>query len=99
MPDTNIKYQKGLVTSKTSEIEADLNSLLADKAAEYDQILSGFTVSQCDQATALREEIAREKEALSTVVDFYARMLTMIHKASKDVETVEGNYSSAHITG
>jgi len=98
MPDVNIKYKKGIVNTKATEIEADIQSLLKDKAAEYDQILSAFSVSQCDQATALREEINKEKIFLDGLSDFYIQLMTMIRKASKDVDQVENNYAVNHVT-
>ncbi len=98
MPDVNIKYKKGIVDTKATEIEADIQSLLKDKAAEYDQILSAFSVSQCDQATSLREEINKEKIFLDGLADFYTQMMTMIRKASKDVDQVENNYAVNHVT-
>ncbi|MDO4305164.1 MAG: hypothetical protein Q4D94_14770 [Bacillota bacterium] len=98
MSDVNIKYKKGIVDSKTASIEADITTLLGGKASEYDQILSGFTVSQCDHATVLREQIGKEKEMIDALMDFYTTLVTMIHNASKDVEQVESNYAVNHVT-
>lgn len=67
MPDTNIKYTKGIVESKATEIEGNILSLLEDKIKTYDQILSAFSVSKCEQAEQLREEIGVEKLALSAM--------------------------------
>jgi len=98
MPDVNIKYQKGIVNTKAAEIEADIQSLLEDKAAAYEQILSAFSVSQCNQATALRDEIEKEKRFLGSLQSFYTELMDMIRKASKDMDLVEDNYAEAHVT-
>ncbi len=98
MPETNIKYQKGIVDTKATEIESDIQSLLTDKQSEYEQILAAFSISQCDQATALREEIEKEKVFLESIADFYTQMMTMIRKASKDMDKVEDNYAKTHVT-
>jgi len=98
MPDINIKYQKGIVNTKAAEIEADIQSLLEDKAAAYEQILSAFSVSQCDQATALRDEIEKEKRFLGSLQSFYTELMDMIRKASKDMDLVEDNYAETHVT-
>lgn len=98
MPDTNIKYSKGIVESKAAEIEGSILSLLEDKVETYDQILSAFSVSECEQATQLRAEIEMEKLALSGIADFYKTLVTMIRNASKDVDTVEVGYAEKHVT-
>lgn len=98
MPDVNIKYKKGIVDSKTAAIEADIAALLEGKITEYDQILAEFTISQCEQAAALREQIGKEKEIISTLTDFYSTLVMMIHQASRDVEQVEDNYAVEHVT-
>lgn len=98
MPDTNIKYSKETADSKVAEIEENILSLLENKAETYDQILSVFTVSQCKQATSLRDEIEKEKLALAGMADFYKTLITMIKNASKNVNYIESHYAADHVT-
>lgn len=94
----NIKYQDGLVRSRIAEIRGALENQLAQKAADYDQLLTAFSISECEEATALRELISVEKENLEALVDFYTKLLAMILNASNDVKKVEDHYNQQHIT-
>lgn len=98
MPDSNIKYNKGLVDAKSEIIENRIEQLLGGKIEEYDQILSSFSISECDEATALRNEIEMEKAAVNTMAEFYKKLVSMIHNVSRDVEQVENNYAKNHVT-
>lgn len=99
MADVNIKYQKGMVLGKMLVIKKDIESMLIDKAAEYDKILEDFAVSQCDHATELRNQIMLEKNAVNTMADFYQELVLMIGKASNDLDLVEKHYATAHVSG
>lgn len=99
MADVNIKYQKGMVLGKMLVIKSDIDSMLIDKAAEYDKILEGFSVSQCDHATELRNQLMLEKIAVNVIADFYQELVLMIGKASNDLDLVEAHYGAAHVLG
>lgn len=94
----DIKYSKGVVERKTRLIEIKIENLLAKKAEVYDRIITAFCLSDCEQATAVREELGKEKEVLNTIVEFYTELVTMVHNASKDVEETEDGYGKNHVT-
>ena len=99
MPEINMKYKKGLVEQTVSAIEGNIQTLLLDKASEYDSLLAAFSVSKCDHADAIREQVQAEKEAVNLLADFYQKTLAMIKAASHDVDMVEEHYGKTHITG
>lgn len=99
MPDVNIKYQKGMILGKMLVIKSDISSLLIDKAAEYDKILEEFSVSQCDHATQLRNQLILEKNMVNAIADFYEELVLMIGKASNDLDLVEAHYATTHVSG
>lgn len=99
MPDINIKYEKGIVEQKVSEIESNIQSLLIDKASEYDTILENFSVSDCSHADSVREQLRAEKDAVNSLATFYQKTLMMIMAASHDVDMVEEHYGKEHVSG
>lgn len=99
MSGTRIKYKKGLVEGTGFAIERSIQSLLIDKATEYDNLLAAFSKSQCDQATAIRTQLAAERAAVNAIAEFYTQTLTMIKAASKDIDLIEEHYGVEHVTG
>lgn len=93
----DIKYAKGVVDEKTRLIENKIENLLAKKAEEYDRMITAFSLSDCEQATAVRAELNTEKEILNTMAEFYTKLITMIHNASKDVAQAEDEYGKNHV--
>lgn len=99
MAGTNIKYIKGLVEGTSFAIERSIITLLTDKADEYDDILKSFSISSCEHASALREQIKAEKEAVNAIAEFYKDTLALIKLVSNDVEQVEKHYGEdEHLT-
>lgn len=94
-----IKYQKGLVEGTSFAIELSIQSLLTDKASEYDNLLAAFTKSQCDEATAIRTQLAAERAAVNALAEFYKQTLALIRAASNDIDLVEKHYGIEHVTG
>lgn len=98
MPDKDIDYKSSLVISAIEVIRSDIESKLKDSKTEYDTILESFSTSECLQATAVRAFLAKEKEVIDALVDFYTRLLHMIEDAGNDLEATESSYSSPHLT-
>lgn len=96
MPKENIKY-KGATVATGIAIGYMHISRIENKLAEYDNILSGFSVSSSIHAEALRSMIEKEKTLLSAKVDFYKQLLDMLKSASRDLEKTEQDYSSSHV--
>lgn len=98
MASENIKFNSNTTVAKIALISTDLKSKLTDKKTEYDNILAAFSVSECMQATAMRNMIAKEKEFLDEMVNFYTELLIMLKNASGDINKTEQEYSSSGLT-
>lgn len=97
MPDKDINYKSELSSVTIASIKADVQSKLNARLTEYDNILASFSISQCAQATAVRNMILKEKEIINALESFYTNLLTMLQNAGKDLERTEGVYNSSHI--
>lgn len=94
----NIKYEQGKVNSMVTGLNATIAGL-TDKAAQLDTISALLAVSSSDQVTALKEQICAEKKSVTTVVEFYSKMVQMIQMASRDMDQAEAHYAQGHVSG
>ena len=98
MSDKNIIYKASQASTTLSTIQYGIQSKLSDKKMEYDAVLAAFTDSDCMQATAVRNMIAKEKESLDALVSFYSQVLTMLRDACSDIDKTEEAFSGPHLT-
>lgn len=86
------------MAGKILGLNTGIDSLLVNKAMEYDKILADFSVSECDHATALREQLAKEQETVNTLAMFYKSLISMLAAASADLDLIEEHFSKEHVT-
>ncbi len=99
MDGMNIKYEKGMVETKSGEISEYIEQNLAGKAAEYDSIGELLSISKGEVTEALKSELNAEKQAVLELAEFYKKVLEMIKKASNNLEEVETHYGNDHLGG
>ncbi len=97
MPKENINYKGVVVATGIAAGYMLIQSGLENKLPEYDNILTGFSVSSSIHAEALRSMIEKEKARLNATIDFYKQLLDMLQSASRDLEKTEQDYSSSHV--
>ncbi|MBR5798742.1 MAG: hypothetical protein IKY23_01640 [Lachnospiraceae bacterium] len=98
MSDKNMIYQSIQTWATFMKIQQDIQTKLLDKKTEYDAILANFTDSDCIQATAVRNMLAKEKELLDALVGFYSQVLIMLQDACDDIDKTEELFSGEHLT-
>ena len=94
----NIQYKETISRAMVNLIRNDIQDMLQDKKTEYDNLLGAFVTSECMHATAVRSMIAKEKDMVDVLINFYTQLLQMIENASRDIEKTEEDYSKSHLT-
>lgn len=97
MPMGDIKYNSNVIMAKLGEIKGMLDTYSADERSAYEVLLSAFSASEGDQATAVRNLLENEKQLVENMTSFYLELVNMLLEAKADIEKVEEEYSSDHL--